>query len=156
MNKQTGFTLIELVVVIVILGILAATAMPRFVGLQGDARLAKGQAIFGSVRSAAAIAHAAALARSTQVGPIGMEGTNVTLVNGYPTADAAGIVAAAQVNAAVDNLAISAGGAGAGAAITIDIGGAADPTLCRITYTSPAAANTAPTIVFNGTQPNCT
>ncbi len=155
MNKQTGFTLIELVVVIVILGILAATAMPRFVGLQGDARLAKGQAIFGSVRSAAAIAHAAALARSTQVGPIGMEGTNVTLVSGYPTADAAGIIAAAQLVAGTDNVAISAGGAAAGSTITIDINGAADPTLCRISYTSPAA-NNAPTIAFNGTQANCT
>jgi MSHA pilin protein MshA len=38
MNKQAGFTLIELVIVIVILGILAATAIPKFIDIQGDAR----------------------------------------------------------------------------------------------------------------------
>lgn len=144
-NTQSGFTLVELVVVIVILGILAATALPRFVGLQGDARLAKANAILGAVRSAAALAHSAALARSQTAGTINMEGTNVTMVNSYPTANAAGIVAAAQLSTA-DGLTISAGGAGAGAVVTIDIVGATTPATCRISYTAPAAGN-APAIV---------
>ena len=55
---EGGFTLIELVVVITILGILAAFAVPRFASLEGQARLAATQALAGSVRSGASLAHA--------------------------------------------------------------------------------------------------
>ena len=56
MNKQqSGFTLIELVVVIVIIGILAATAIPRFSGLTDDANLAVAQGLLGAIQSSAVI-----------------------------------------------------------------------------------------------------
>ena len=143
-KKQTGFTLIELVMVIVILGILAAFALPKFADLTGDARSASINGLAGALKSAAAIARAEQLANSETLGfTVTLDGEDVTMVNGYPTANAAGIGDAASV-AATDYTAAGGGTAG-GVTITYAITGYSGSN-CQATYTSADAAtdNTGP------------
>ena len=84
---QGGFTLIELVVVVTILGILAAFAVPRFASLEGQARLASTQALAGSVRSGASLAHALWLAQGDpSSAEVAMEGQPIRMTFGYPDA----------------------------------------------------------------------
>lgn len=109
LNKAKGFTLIELIVVIVILAILGAVALPRLTNLQVDARIAKLNAARGSVAAGSSLAHSTLFARQgvadattcpagggTANNTNGASGTLCTeagiinLVNGYPDATAIG------------------------------------------------------------------
>jgi MSHA pilin protein MshA len=156
-SPASGFTLIELIIVITIIGILAAVALPRLIDAQRDARVAKANAIYGSIRSAVALARsrceldlagvAAAVTAVTcaSVPPkVNMDGTMVDIVNRYPAATALGIEAAAALNLAADGM--TAGGTGT--TRTFDIAGGTVPN-CRISYqeaTLAAGLITAPVI----------
>ncbi len=101
--KQAGFTLIELVMVIVILGILAAIAVPKFIDLQSDARTAATQGVAGGVSSAFAINYAAYAVAGTAKG-VQISGTvsvnpaaGSIMAGGMPTGYTATAAAASTV-----------------------------------------------------------
>ncbi|GAM64573.1 MSHA pilin protein mshA [Vibrio ishigakensis] len=99
MTNQRGFTLIELVVVIVILGILAVTAAPRFLNLQSDARVSALQGMKGAMAGAGSIVYGKAAINGIETaesGSINNGSTSIAIVYGYPEATSAGIGNAVQ------------------------------------------------------------
>ena len=97
-TNQEGFTLIELVVVIVILGILAVTAAPKFINLQADARTATLQAIKASMQTASSLVYSKSLIAGIETTEAGGANNPTVVVNsgggvvnldfGYPVSTA--------------------------------------------------------------------
>ena len=100
LNKQKGFTLIELVVVIVILGILAVTAAPKFIDISGDARESVMESVKGSIESAVSMVHAKAIIQNKlgQDDEIVINNEYYALVYGYPSAKGKGTPAGTTGN----------------------------------------------------------
>lgn len=142
MNRQKGFTLIELVIVIVILGLLAATALPRFINVTQNARQANLSGLAGGLNSAASLARAQYIVSGSNAATsVTMDAQSITVLpetgntglGGIPTADAAGIVVAAQINTTQDYT-LSGGGATAGSTATFRPANGGSAT-CQVTYT---------------------
>ncbi|HEX5048145.1 MAG TPA: type II secretion system protein [Gammaproteobacteria bacterium] len=141
--RQSGFTLIELVVVITILGILAAFAIPRFAALDQQARIAARDALAGSVRSGAALAHAMWLAQN-QPAQIVMEGQTINITNGYPIL--------AHIGRTISDLPSTGFNYTAATGVFARTGSF---TTCTVTYAAPAAANLPPTITLSPGATTC-
>ena len=149
MTNQKGFTLIELIIVIVILGILAVTAAPRFIDLQTDARAQTLEGVKAALQGSSQLVYAKAAIAGVQNSPTAVDvtvnGTAVPTINGYP-ADSA-FATATTVASFLD---LSSGDFDIAAATTtapviITFAGEATTVDCRIEYTQ-AAANESPTI----------
>ncbi|MBO1270629.1 MULTISPECIES: type II secretion system protein [Shewanella] len=82
MRKQQGFTLIELVVVIIILGILAVVAAPKFINLQSDARVSALQGLKGAIQGANSLVYSKAALAGQETAS---SATNIDIGNGTST-----------------------------------------------------------------------
>ncbi len=89
-NSEKGFTLIELIIVIVILGIIAGVAIPKFVGLSDDARRSAGRGVAGAMSSTIAARHANFLLNGTNTYVFADVLTDTQFASGIATPTAAG------------------------------------------------------------------
>lgn len=169
MRKQSGFTLIELIIVIVILGILAVTAAPRFIDLQSDAKAATLDGVKAALQGGSQLVYAKAAIQGKQnqaTATVTIAGVgNISTVYGYPDAESFTAIMAGSSAAVTDIAAfaeideaefdiIEAAATADGSANTsasddefvIVFQGGLDGDACSVRYQNSAGTGQAPTI----------
>jgi MSHA pilin protein MshA len=135
-----GFTRIELGVVVAVMALLAAFAIPRFTSIANEGRVAAIASLSASIRNASALAHAQWLASGSPE-TIDVEGQIVTMRNGYPDAGQNGLPAALP-DAAGFSATLSDG------AVVYQKSGAPKPEQCAVVYSPPANFGDPPKILL--------
>ncbi|RUO59823.1 type II secretion system protein [Pseudidiomarina marina] len=172
MKTQKGFTLIELIIVIVVLGILAVTAAPQFFNFSTDARESTLNGLKGSMNGAADLVYGKAAIQGVEgdaddgatptADYVSVDGIDV--VYGYPAATAAGITAALNItvtdwdiaytdSADIGNTAnvVRFAPAGTTPSATLDVADHTTITECYVEYTDVTSAGSRPTITIETT-----
>lgn len=157
-RNNGGFTLIELIVVIVILGILAVTAAPKFIDLQSDARLATLNGMKAAINSAVSLTYGKSLVTGQEKledGSVTINGSPVSVCYGYPCAAATKIQGVLDIGDFNECTAGVAGdwcfedGAADDSSIKIFVAnGYSSESKCYVEYTQPDASGKAPTVAL--------
>jgi MSHA pilin protein MshA len=162
MKNNRGFTLIELIIVIVILGILAVTAAPKFLNLQGDANASTIKGVDGAINSAMSIVYGKAIIagkHSATGESLTINGDTINIEYGYPEASANGVAKILDIDVTNDfvgsviatEYVIRAKGSTAPTVIAASDGDSADTTSdgCYVSYKEAADADTPPVVTVN-------
>lgn len=152
MNNKQGFTLIELVVVIVILGILAVTAAPKFLNLQDDAKISALKGLEGAIKGATGIVYGKAAVsgvENQQSAILVLNGVSTPIRFGYPLASSA------SLGAVVDGLYDGDWDIQANSGIDIQAWYGFKGFDCQVHYLMALDENTGPEIKIEGEAPGC-
>lgn len=154
MKRSQGFTLVELVIVIVILGILAVTAAPKFLNFGTDAKVSTLNAVKGSLTSAGAMVYGKAVLESKQALPSAtLDKPVIAVVYGYPAATVDAVQAAVDIETTEWDITLEAGPLVAIRAKNkaYVAAGAANfaTTACQVTYAPAASATAKPVITVS-------